>query len=48
MVSLASKHNLTITFDLLPVYTTEIAGYKVNLQICTVPGQVVMREARKC
>ena len=47
MVSLATKHNRTISFDLLPVYTTEIADYRVNFQLCTVPGQMVMREARK-
>ena len=47
MVSVATKHNRTISFDFLPVHTTEIAGYEVKFQLCTVPGQMVMQEARK-
>ncbi len=47
MVSVATEQNRTISFDFLPVHSTEIAGYQTKFQLYTVPGQDVMRDTRK-
>ena len=47
MGSVATEQNRTISFDFLPVHSTEIAGYQTKFQLYTVPGQDVMRETRK-
>lgn len=47
MVSIATEQNRTISFDFLPVEVAEINGYRVRVQLYTVPGQEVMRETRK-
>jgi len=47
LVSVATERNRTLMFDFLPVAAAEIGGYRVRFQLYTVPGQEVMREARR-
>lgn len=47
LVSVATEQNRTLMFDFLPVAAAEIGGYGVRFQLYTVPGQEVMREARR-
>ncbi len=47
MLSLATKTDRTLFFDLLPLEVGVIGGMKVRLQLYTVPGQVFYNETRK-
>lgn len=47
MISVATEQNRTVSFDFLPVHSSEIAGYQTRFQIFTVPGHVALREVRK-
>lgn len=47
LVSIATDGNRTISFDYLPVHSTEILGYQTRFQLFTVPGQEVLRSSRE-
>jgi hypothetical protein len=47
MVSMATKGDRTLFFDLLPVDVGEIQGFTVRFQLYTVPGQVRYNKTRK-
>lgn len=47
LVSIATEQNRTISFDYLPIHSSEIGGYGTRFQLFAVPGQDVMRETRK-
>ncbi|MDF1741523.1 MAG: GTPase domain-containing protein [Verrucomicrobiales bacterium] len=47
LISVATDQNRTISFDFLPIHTTEIEGYQTRFQLYTVPGQDVLSETRK-
>jgi signal recognition particle receptor subunit beta len=47
MVSLETKSDRTLFFDLLPLEVGTIAGFKTKIQLYTVPGQVFYNTTRK-
>jgi len=47
MVSLETKADRTLFFDLLPIEVGTIAGFKTKIQLYTVPGQVFYNTTRK-
>ncbi|HVT45468.1 MAG TPA: GTPase domain-containing protein [Thermoanaerobaculia bacterium] len=47
MLSLATKSDRTLFFDLLPVDIGKIGNFNLRLQLYTVPGQVFYNETRK-
>lgn len=47
MVSLETKADRTLFFDLLPIEVGTIAGFKSKIQLYTVPGQVFYNTTRK-
>jgi len=47
MLSLPTKTDRTLLFDLLPIDLGRIAGLRMRLQVCTVPGQVFYNETRR-
>jgi len=47
MLSLATKQDRTLFFDLLPVDAGKVKGQKLRFQLYTVPGQVFYNETRK-
>jgi len=47
LISVATGQNRTISFDFLPIHTSEIEGYQTRFQLYTVPGQEVLSETRK-
>jgi mutual gliding-motility protein MglA len=47
MLSLPAEGERTVLFDILPVEMGSYKGFKVRLQLYTVPGQVRREEARK-
>src|SRR6185369_14478090 len=47
MVSLETEADRTLFFDLLPIEVGTINGFKVKIQLYTVPGQVFYNETRK-
>jgi signal recognition particle receptor subunit beta len=47
MLSIKTHGDRTLFFDFLPLDLGEIAGYKVRLQLYTVPGQVRYNATRK-
>src|SRR5450759_2675481 len=47
LVTLSTRTDRTIYFDLLPVELGEIKGYKIRFQLATVPGQTAFNETRK-
>lgn len=47
LVSVATDLNRTISFDYLPVHSSEIFGYQTRFQLFTVPGQDVMQSVRE-
>jgi signal recognition particle receptor subunit beta/predicted nucleic acid-binding Zn-ribbon protein len=47
MVSLATESDRTLFFDLLPLELGKLHGFKVRLQLFTVPGQVKYNATRK-
>jgi signal recognition particle receptor subunit beta len=47
MLSLATKTDRTLFFDLLPVDIGKIGNFNLKLQLYTVPGQVFYNETRK-
>lgn len=47
LVSIATEQNRTISFDYLPIHSSEIGGYETRFQLFAVPGQDVMQETRK-
>jgi len=47
MLTLATETDRTIFFDFLPVDLGMVRGYRVRIQVYTVPGQVFYRETRK-
>jgi signal recognition particle receptor subunit beta len=47
MVSVATEHNRTISFDFLPLNAMPIGEYSARFQLYTVPGQKIMRHTRK-
>ncbi len=47
MLTLATDTDRTIFFDFLPVDLGTVRGFRVRVQIYTVPGQVFYRETRK-
>lgn len=47
MLSLATKQDRTLFFDLLPVEVGKIKGMSVRIQLYTVPGQVFYDETRR-
>jgi len=47
MLSLATKQDRTLFFDLLPVEVGKIKGMHVRIQLYTVPGQVFYDETRR-
>jgi signal recognition particle receptor subunit beta len=47
MVTIKTKGDRTLFFDFLPLNVGKIKGYSLNLQLYTVPGQVMYNETRK-
>jgi len=47
LLSLETDRERTIFFDLLPVQVGNIKGYRVKLQLFTVPGQIKYEETRR-
>ncbi len=47
MLSLATEADRTLFFDFLPVEMGEVRGFKIRIQLYTVPGQVFYEETRK-
>lgn len=47
MLSLATKTDRTLFFDLLPVEIGKVGPFNVKIQLYTVPGQVFYNETRK-
>lgn len=47
MLSLATKQDRTLFFDLLPVDAGKVKGQRLRFQLYTVPGQVFYNETRK-
>lgn len=47
LTSLKTAEDRTLFFDLLPIHLDEIQGYKVRLQVYTVPGQVQYNSTRR-
>lgn len=47
MLSLATKTDRTLFFDLLPVDIGKVGPFNVKIQLYTVPGQVFYNETRK-
>jgi signal recognition particle receptor subunit beta len=47
MLSLATKQDRTLFFDLLPVESGKIKNFNLRFQLYTVPGQVYYNETRK-
>ncbi len=47
IISLSTEGDRTLFFDFLPITFGEISGYKVRVQLYTVPGQVFYEATRK-
>lgn len=47
LITLDTESERTLFFDFLPLALGEIRGYKVRLQLYTVPGQVFYQASRK-
>src|SRR6266536_6538232 len=47
MLSLATKTDRTLFFDLLPVDIGKVGNFNLKMQLYTVPGQVFYNETRK-
>ena len=47
MLSLATKTDRTLFFDLLPVEIGKVGAFNLKIQLYTVPGQVFYNETRK-
>src|SRR5437667_8269154 len=47
MLSLATKTDRTLFFDLLPVDIGKVGAFNLKMQLYTVPGQVFYNETRK-
>src|SRR6476660_4515028 len=47
MLSLATKTDRTLFFDLLPVDIGKVGNFNLKVQLYTVPGQVFYNETRK-
>src|SRR5438045_6660675 len=47
MLSLATKTDRTLFFDLLPVDIGKVGNFNIKIQLYTVPGQVFYNETRK-
>ncbi len=47
MLSLATKTDRTLFFDLLPVDVGKVGAFNLKIQLYTVPGQVFYNETRK-
>jgi len=47
MLSLATKSDRTLFFDLLPVDIGKVGNFNLKMQLYTVPGQVFYNETRK-
>src|SRR5687768_6937329 len=47
MLSLATKSDRTLFFDLLPVDIGKVGAFNLKIQLYTVPGQVFYNETRK-
>src|SRR4029077_2767038 len=47
MLSLATKTDRTLFFDLLPVDIGKVGNFNLKIQLVTVPGQVFSNETRK-
>ncbi len=47
MLSLATKTDRTLFFDLLPVDIGKVGPFSLKIQLYTVPGQVFYNETRK-
>lgn len=47
MLSLATKSDRTLFFDLLPVDIGKVGAFNLRIQLYTVPGQVFYNETRK-
>ncbi len=47
MLSLATKTDRTLFFDLLPVDIGKVGNFNLRMQLYTVPGQVFYNETRK-
>jgi signal recognition particle receptor subunit beta len=47
LLSISTEGDRTIFFDFMPIDLGEIKGFKVRLQLYTVPGQVIYEETRR-
>ena len=47
LISLATKTDRTLFFDLLPVFFSTASGFKVKVKLFTVPGQVLHNATRR-
>jgi len=47
LVSVATERDRTLSFDFLPMATMMVSGCRTRFQLFTVPGQEIVREARR-
>lgn len=47
LVSLATRDDRTLFFDLLPLRIAQVGGFTIKLKLFTVPGQVIHNTTRK-
>jgi signal recognition particle receptor subunit beta len=47
LLTVETRDDRTLFFDLLPVFFTTAAGYKVKIKLFTVPGQVIHNATRR-
>jgi small GTP-binding protein len=47
MITIETKGEKTLFFDLLPLYLGQINGFNIRIQLYTVPGQTIYEATRK-
>jgi len=47
LISLKTESDRTLFFDFLPLHLGSVGGYRLRLQLYTVPGQIFYRASRK-
>jgi small GTP-binding protein len=47
MITIETKGEKTLFFDLLPLYLGQINGFNIRIQLYTVPGQTIYKATRK-
>jgi len=47
LLSVATEHERTLSFDFLPMAAMMVSGLRTRFQLFTVPGQEIVRDARR-